>query len=53
LFPRDLLPKEAAEGELLALNLCRDLDATAEVARAARALREELEKTDPGGDIRL
>jgi Protein of unknown function (DUF3006) len=53
LFPRDLLPKDATEGEVLALNLTRDLEATAEVARAARNLREDLERTDPGGDIRL
>jgi len=53
LFPRDLLPKGAKAGEVLALGLARDLKATAEVAAKARALREDLAKTDPGGDIRL
>jgi hypothetical protein len=53
LFPRDLLPKGAREGEVLAMDLSRDLEATAEVAREAKALRKELDETDPGGDIRL
>ena len=53
LFPRDLLPKGAKAGEVLALSLARDLKATAAVASQAKALRDELSKTDPGGDIRL
>jgi hypothetical protein len=53
LFPRDLLPKGARAGELLSISLDRDLEATAEVARKAKSIREELDKTDPGGDIRL
>ncbi len=52
-FPRDLLPKGSKPGEVLSLGLARDLKATAEVAARARALREDLGKTDPGGDIRL
>lgn len=52
-FPRDLLPKGAKAGEVLTLALARDLKATAEVAAKARSLREDLDKTDPGGDIRL
>ena len=52
-FPRDLLPKGAKAGEMLAMDLARDLEGTAEVARQAKALRQELDKTDPGGDIRL
>jgi len=52
-FPRDLLPRGAKAGELLSMNLERDHKATAEVARQAKALREQLDKTDPGGDIRL
>jgi Protein of unknown function (DUF3006) len=53
LFPRDLLPRGAKAGELLTMDLARDLEGTAEVARQARGLRQELDKTDPGGDIRL
>lgn len=52
-FPRDLLPKGVKAGELLKIDLERDVEGTAEVARQARALRDELDKTDPGGDIRL
>jgi Protein of unknown function (DUF3006) len=53
LFPRDLLPRGSKAGELLTMELARDLSGTAEVARKARALRDELDKTDPGGNIRL
>ena len=53
LFPRDLLPKGAKAGESLTMDLARDLKGTAEVARQARQIRAELEKTDPGGDIQL
>jgi hypothetical protein len=53
LLPRDLLPKGSKAGEMLSMDLARDLEGTAEVARQARALRQELDKTDPGGDIRL
>ncbi len=51
--PRDLLPKGAQAGEVLMANLARDPKATAELAERARALRQDLGKTDPGGDIRL
>ncbi len=53
LWPRDLLPSGARTGEILSITLERDIEATAEVARRAKALREELDRTDPGGDIRL
>jgi len=53
LIPRDLLPRGARAGEVLAMDLARDQKASAEVARQARQIREELDKTDPGGDIRL
>ena len=52
-FPRDLLPRGAKAGEVLTCDLARDLKATAEVKSQARALRDELDKTDPGGDVRL
>ena len=53
LWPRDLLPRGAKAGETLSITLERDLKATAEIARKVRALRQELDKTDPGGDIQL
>ena len=53
LFPRVLLPRGSKAGEMLSMDLARDLKGTAEVARQAKALRDELDKTDPGGDIRL
>jgi hypothetical protein len=52
-FPRDLLPKGAKAGEILTMDLARDHEATAEVIRQARAIRDELNQTDPGGDLRL
>ncbi len=53
LWPRDLLPRGAKAGEVLSITLERDLEATADVARAASAVREKLDRRDPGGDIRL
>ena len=53
LFPRDLLPRGSRAGEMLSMDLERDLEGTAEVARKAKALREDLDRTDPGGDIQL
>ena len=52
-FPRDLLPKGAKAGERLTIDLEGDREGTAEVARMARAIRDELGPTDPGGDIKL
>ena len=53
LVPRDLLPRGARAGDVLSMKLERDPKATAEVARKARLLRDELDKTDPGGDLQL
>ena len=53
LIPRKLLPRGVKAGEMLTMDLERDPEGTAEVVRQAKALREELDKTDPGGDIRL
>ncbi len=52
-FPRDLLPEGAKAGERIAMDLSRDPEGTAEVARQARSIRDDLGQTDPGGDIRL
>jgi hypothetical protein len=35
------------------MSLDRDVEATAELARKAKAVRDDLAKTDPGGDIHL
>ena len=50
-WPRDLLPEGARAGEVLSLKMTRDRRGTADVARKARAVRDDLGKTDPGGDI--
>lgn len=52
-FPRDLLPKGSKAGERLTIDLERDPEGTAEVARQAQAIRDDLGPTDPGGDIKL
>jgi Protein of unknown function (DUF3006) len=52
-FPRDLLPKGSKAGDLLAMSLDRDVEGMAELARKAKAVRDDLAKTDPGGDIQL
>ncbi len=52
-WPRDLLPAGARAGEVLSVRLARDLKATDRAAREGRALRRDLDKTDPGGDIQL
>ncbi len=51
--PRDLLPKGAKAGEILAMTWERDPKATAELGKKARAVRDDLAQTDPGGDIKL
>ncbi len=53
LFPRPLLPRGSKAGELLTMTLDRDLEGTAELARKAKAVRDDLTRTDPGGDIQL
>ncbi len=52
-FPRNLLPKGSKAGETLSMTMERDLKATADVARKTRAVRDDLARTDPGGDIKL
>jgi hypothetical protein len=52
-FPRDLLPPGSRAGELLSIEIERDLAGTAELRRQAQKIREDLDQTDPGGDIAL
>jgi hypothetical protein len=52
-FPRALLPAGAKAGEVLTLDIERDLEATKQLRQETRKLQEELRKRDPGGDINL
>ena len=52
-IPRDLLPRGVKAGEALTLSLERDPKAGEALAKKAKALRDDLGKTDPGGDITL
>ena len=52
-LPRALLPEGAKAGDILALTLERDLEATRNVAEETHQIQKDLEKTDPGGDIKL
>ncbi len=52
-FPRELLPATARAGDLLTFEVERDLEGMAELQKQAKALREDLDRTDPGGDIAL
>jgi hypothetical protein len=51
--PRDLLPKGVKAGEILNVTFARDLKATKAVQEKTDALRAELKKRDPGGDIAI
>jgi hypothetical protein len=50
---RDLLPRDAQAGDVLAVTFERDLEATRRIAAETRRLQEDLQKTDPGGDLTL
>ena len=52
-LPRDLLPKGVKAGEILTLTFARDTKATKAVQEKTDALRAELRKRDPGGDISI
>ncbi len=52
-WPKRLLPKGAKPGDILAVTLERDAEATRQVAEQTRAVQQELKKTDPGDDIKL
>jgi hypothetical protein len=52
-LPRVLLPQDAKAGDVLVLTLERDLEATRKVVEETRQVQKDLEKTDPGGDIKL
>ena len=52
-FPRALLPKGCRAGDVLALNLERDTEATRRVSEETRKLQDELESRDTGEDLVL
>jgi hypothetical protein len=52
-FPKALLPAGVKAGDVLALSLERDAEATRRLAQETRAIQDELKKTDPGGDLKL
>jgi hypothetical protein len=52
-FPKKLLPKGAKAGDILRFSIDMDAEASRRVAKQTRVVQDELNKTDPGGDIRL
>jgi hypothetical protein len=52
-FPRALLPKGAHAGDVLTFAIERDAGATQRVARETKAVQDELQSRDPGGDLKL
>ena len=52
-FPRALLPPGAKAGDVLSLTLEADPEETRKLAEETRHVQKDLEKTDPGGDIKL
>ena len=52
-LPRALLPPGAKAGDVLSLSLETDPEATRRLAEETRQVQQDLEKTDPGGDIKL
>jgi Protein of unknown function (DUF3006) len=51
--PKTLLPKGVKAGDILILQIERNVEATRKVAADTRQVQDQLKKTDPGGDIRL
>ena len=51
--PKALLPKGVKAGDVLAVTIERDPDATRQVAEKTRKVQDHLKATDPGGDIKL
>lgn len=52
-FPRDLLPRGTKAGDILIVDIERDIEATKRLKKETRDLQKELEKTDSGGDIKI
>ena len=52
-FPRVLLPKGAHAGDVLTLTIERDAADTQRIARETKAVQDELQARDHGGDLKL
>jgi hypothetical protein len=52
-FPRALLPKGVKAGDILTLQIERDAEATRKLAADTRKVQDQLNETDPGGDLKL
>jgi hypothetical protein len=52
-LPRALLPEDVRAGDVVTLALDRDAGATAALVAETKALQDELEARDPGGDVAL
>jgi hypothetical protein len=51
-FPKVLLPKGSKAGDIFSFTIERDAQETGKVADRTRVVQADLEKTDPGGDIK-
>jgi hypothetical protein len=52
-FPRDLLPRGARAGDVLTLDIGRDVEGTRQLSDETRKIQDELQRRDPGGDLTL
>jgi hypothetical protein len=51
-FPRKLLPKGVNSGDILSFSIDTDAEATRQVAEHTRAVQDQLENSDPGGELK-
>ena len=52
-YPRNLLPKDAKEGDVFDLNIDMNREATEERKTNIKGIVDDLKKKDKGGDIQL
>jgi hypothetical protein len=52
-YPRNLLPKDAKEGDVFDLNINMNQEATEERKTNIKGIVDDLKKKDKGGDIQL
>lgn len=52
-FPRALLPKAIKPGDVLSLEIVKDVEATQSLKDETRTLQNELKDRDLGGDVEL
>jgi hypothetical protein len=51
--PKALLPKGVNAGDILTLQIERDVEATRKLVEDTRKVQGQLKKSDPGGDLKL